>query len=409
MVNPVRSHVWGARGGLAGVQRRPAGRRPEAELWVGAHPIASSSLVDGDGREIPLLEAIECDPEGLLGRLHRNRFGARLPFLLKVMAVEKAMAVQVHPARRQAAEGFARQEEVSIPLRGPGRAFVDPHAKPELLVALTSFDALIGLRDPRNAAHLLEFLDVAPLLPMRRALSASAAMAHGPARDGTLDALVRLAGWPFRQRAVLAAGVSDAARAALVNPVTSRHPDTRSALEWVIRLADQHPGDPMVLAPLLLEFVHLEPGETAFVPPGVAHTFLHGVALEAAAASANVIRAGLTRRPVDPELLQSVVEVAAQPILGVPEEDDGRHETALLTPAEEFRLSRITLGGTGVVAPAPRPQGPQVMLCLDGEVEVGVGARLAHLCSGESAYLGPEAMDVVLSGDGVVYRITTGG
>jgi mannose-6-phosphate isomerase len=408
MVNPVRSHGWGSRSGLAGVQRRPAGRRPEAELWVGAHPIASSALVDVDGREVPLLEAIECDPEGLLGRSHRNRFGARLPFLLKVLAVERAMAVQVHPARRPAAEGFARQEEAGIPLRAPARTFVDPHAKAELLVALTPFDALIGLRDPRSVAHLLELLDVAPLVPMRRALSAAAAMAHGPARDGTLDALIRLAGWPFRQRAVLAAGVSDAARAALVNPVTSHHPDTRSALEWVIRLADQHPGDPMVLAPLLLEFVHLEPGETVFVPPGVLHTFLHGVALEAAASSANVVRAGLTRRLVDPEAVRSVVEVAAQPIVDVPEEDGDPHETDLLAPAEEFRLSRITLEGTGVVAPVPRQPGPQIMLCLDGEIEVGVGARLAHLCSGESAYLGPEAVDVVLSGEGIVYRITSG-
>jgi mannose-6-phosphate isomerase len=409
MANPVRSHGWGTPGGLAVLQRRPAERRPEAELWVGAHPIASSALVDGKGREVPLLEAIECDPEGLLGRLHRDRFGARLPFLLKVIAVDRALAVQVHPARRHAAEGFARREEASIPLRAAARTFVDPHAKPELLVALTAFDGLIGLRDPRHAAQLLELLDVAPLVPMRRSLSAAAAMAHGPARDGTLEALVRLAGWPFRQRAVLAAGVSDAARAALVNPVTSRHPDTRSALEWVIRLADQHPGDPMVLAPLLLEFVHLEPGGTVFVPPGVPHTFLHGVALEASAASANAVRGGLTHRPVDPEALQSVVEVASRPVVGVPEEPGDRYETALLAPVEEFRLSRISLGGAAVVAPAPRPPGPQILLCLDGEVEVGVGPRLAHLCSGESAYLGPEATDAVLSGDGVVYRITTGG
>jgi mannose-6-phosphate isomerase len=408
MVNSVRSHR-GGQAGLCGGQRRPAGRRPESELWVGAHPIISSALLDADGREVPLLEAIQRDPEELLGRLHRNRFGSRLPFLLKVIAVERAMAVQVHPARRQAAEGFARQEEASIPLRAPTRTFVDPHAKPELLVALTPFDALVGLRDPRSAAQLLELLDVAPLVPMRRALRAAAAMGHGPACDGTLDALVRLSDWPFRQRAVLAAGVSDAARAALVNPVTPHHPDIRSALEWVIRLADQHPGDPLVLAPLLLELVHLEPGGTVFVPPGVVHSFLQGVVLEAAAASANEIHAGLTRRPVDPDLLSDAVEVAAEPIVGVPEEACDRHETALLVPAEEFRLSRITLGGTGVVAPAPRPSGPAVMLCLDGEIEVGVGARLTHLCSGESAFLGPGATDVVLSGEGVVYRVTTGG
>jgi mannose-6-phosphate isomerase len=378
-------------------------------LWVGAHPVASSSLIDVDGREILLLEAIDYDPEGVLGRTHRNRFGARLPFLLKVIAVERAMSVQVHPARRHAAEGFARQEEAGVPLRAQGRVFIDPHARAELLVALTPFDALVGLRDPRHAAQLFDLLDVAPLVQLRRALAAAATMVHGPARDGTLEALVRLAGWPFRQRAVLTAGVCDAARAALVNPVTAHHPDTRSALEWVIRLADQHPGDPMVLAPLLLEFVHLESGETVFVPPGVLHTVLHGVALEASTSSANVLRAGLTRQPVDPDAVMAAVEVAAAPIVGVPEESADRHETALLAPAEEFRLSRILLTGSGVVVPVPRPPGPQVVFCLDGEVEVGVGPRLAHLCSGESAFLGPDARDVVLSGEGVVYRVSAGG
>ena len=79
----------------------------------------------------------------------------RLPFLLKVIAAEQALSVQVHPGAGQVAAAMR-----SAPGRTPqGRSlpptFVDSYGKPELLVAVEPFEALVGLRDSRRAAELL--------------------------------------------------------------------------------------------------------------------------------------------------------------------------------------------------------------------------------------------------------------
>lgn len=408
MINPVRHYAWGSRTALARLQGRPRARAPEAELWMGAHPSAPSTLVDVDGREINLLGALEADPSGVLGRRCRERFGARLPFLLKVIAVEQALSVQVHPGAGQVAvatgpaPGHAPQGHSLPP------TFVDSYGKPELLVAVEPFDALVGLRDSRRAAELLGLLDVAPLLPVRRALTAAAQGRPGPDRGPTLDALVRLAEWPQRQRAVLSAAVTDAARAVLVDPRTPQDPDTRLALEWTNRLADQYPGDPLVLVPLLLDVVRLEPGRAVFIPPGVPHCYLSGVAVEACAASDNVVRAGLTRKAVDPMTLHRLADSAVLPDLDVGWSPVGPHESAPVVPVEEFRLSRVRVDD-GRLASLPAPDdGPQVLLCLSGEVTVWAGSRLVGLGGGESAFVGPGTGECMLGGAGTVYRMTVG-
>ncbi len=410
MQNPVRRYDWGSRSALARLQGRPTALGPEAELWMGAHPGAPSSLLDLDGRPIRLDDAVTGDPLGLLGPECLGRYGPRLPFLLKVIAAERGLSVQVHPVADAAAAGFA-----AAAAAGPGDGaampapFVDPYGKSELLVALEPFEALAGLRAPRRSGELLDLLDVAPLLPMRRGLTA-ASMALDPhrARAATLEALVRLASWPQRQRAVLAAAVTDAARAVLVDPRRLHDPDTRLALEWVMRLAYQHPADPMVLAPLLLDVVRLEPGGSLFVPAGVLHSCLSGVAVEVSTSSDNVARAGLTSKPVDVALLHrlSRPEVAAE--VGVGTLAAGPHETVLLAPAEEFRLSRVAVRDGSLVTLAAHVPGPQVLFCLSGEVSVWAGAHQLALSGGESVYVGPGADDCVLSGGGDVLRVTPG-
>ena len=407
MVNPVRRLPWGSRTALAQLQGRPSAASPEAELCMGALASADSMLVDLDGQQVSMREAIEADPLGLLGAECHRRYGTRLPFQLRVLAVGRPQPVRVHPAQSVvSADGDVR--------------WADPFGRCELVVAVEPFRALAGLRDPWRAGELLDLLDIAPLLPMRRALTAAAGSGRG--RAGTLDALVRLAAWPLRQRAVLAAGVSDAARAVLVDPRTRHDRDTCAALEWVARLADRYPDDPMVLAPLLMDLVELEAGDALFVPAGVPYTYLSGVAVAAAAASDNLVNAGLTGDGgmigdgglpgdgglVDPAALQRSVDPAVGPETVLAWGFASPHEEVAATPAPEFRLSRVTVPDGSLVTLGALVPGPQLLFCLGGEIQVWSGARQVTLTGGESAWIGPEAGDCLLSGDGVVYRLTVG-
>ena len=116
MRNPIQHYAWGSREVLARLQGRPVpSPEPEAELWVGAHPSAPSVVVR-DGRDEPL--------EGL-------------PFLLKILAIDAPLSIQVHPSPEQAEAGFEREQRAGIPLDDPRRNYKDRSAKPETVVALT--------------------------------------------------------------------------------------------------------------------------------------------------------------------------------------------------------------------------------------------------------------------------------
>ena len=187
--NRIRPYAWGSREVIARVQGRPVpSEGPEAELWVGAHPDCSS-LVDGE----PLADVIASAPGDLLGAEALGRFGARLPYLLKLLAAERSLSLQAHPDARQAADGYAAEDAAGVPRDAAHRSYVDGNHKPELLVAYTEFEALCGFRPAEESAELLDALGVMALKPVVGALAV-----------GDLREAVRaLLSWPAHTRADL--------------------------------------------------------------------------------------------------------------------------------------------------------------------------------------------------------------
>src|SRR5579875_2003889 len=156
----VQPYAWGSRHAIADIQGRPAPTSgPEAELWMGAHPSGPSGLERGHERTT-LDRVIAAGPERELGPDSLARFGPQLPFLLKILAPEKALSIQVHPDRAQAQAGFAADNERGVPLGDRARNYVDDWPKPELLCAVTRFEALAGFRPAADAVALLDELAV---------------------------------------------------------------------------------------------------------------------------------------------------------------------------------------------------------------------------------------------------------
>lgn len=403
MVNPIREYGWGSTQALARLQGREPTGRPEAELWMGAHPLASSQLLQPDGSQVSLAVAIETDPVAILGVQCADRFGARLPFLLKVLAVDRALSIQVHPTPAQAAAGYAREEAAGLP--GSQRSYGDPYAKPEMLVAVTDFVALAGLRDNSHVARLLGLLDIPALEPVLEALESPAP--QGAGRLGTAQALAMLATWPQADRAALAAASAARAGEVLAGRDTGLGPADRADLEWVLVLAGQHPADPMVVAPLVLRRHRLTPGEAVFLPAGVPHAYLSGMGVEVMASSDNVVRAGLTSKRVDAEALTALLDPCAEVMPRVPRVPAGAAGELWQPEVEEFALSRLVVDGRPAVL-TDDPDGPQVLLCLAGNVEITADGHQVGLSGGQSAFLGASASPVVIAGTGEVYRATVG-
>ncbi|HEV7582661.1 MAG TPA: type I phosphomannose isomerase catalytic subunit, partial [Mycobacterium sp.] len=161
----VRTYAWGSRTDIAEFTGRPVpAAHPEAELWFGAHP-GDPAFLETEKGELSLLEAVAADPEGQLGSTSRDRFGDVLPFLVKVLAADEPLSLQAHPSAEQAIEGYLREERLGIPVTSPVRNYRDTSHKPELLVALHSFEALAGFRQASRTIELLRALAVTDLDP----------------------------------------------------------------------------------------------------------------------------------------------------------------------------------------------------------------------------------------------------
>src|ERR1700730_5642103 len=203
LLEPVtQPYAWGSHTVIAELQGRPAPTaKPEAELWMGAHPSAPSG-VERAGARTTLDAALAADPAVELGPRSAARFGGRLPFLLKVLAAETALSIQVHPSRRQAEAGFLAENERGLAPAGQSRNYVDDWPKPEILCALTPFEALAGMRSPQEAAALLKELGVGQLDQVTAILAA----ASGP--EALTEALTAILAWPQERRAALVAEVA---------------------------------------------------------------------------------------------------------------------------------------------------------------------------------------------------------
>jgi mannose-6-phosphate isomerase len=390
LLEPVtQPYAWGSHTAIAELQGRPAPTaQPEAELWMGAHPSAPSGVERAGGRTT-LDAVIAADPAGELGAECAARFGGRLPFLLKVLGVAKALSIQVHPSREQAEAGYREENERGLPPGDKSRNYVDDWPKPEILCALTRFEALAGMRTTADAAALLRTLGVGRLAPL----------ADDLAGTGDPAALTRALGailtWPAADRGELVAAV-----VAACERVAAGGGEYAAACAATARTAGDHPGDLGIVASLLLRYVALRPGEAIFLPAGGPHAYLRGTGVELLANSDNVVRAGLTPKHIDvPELLKLADPAVAVPV--IEPRPLGGGLAVYDSPAPEFRLYRAELGPVEVTLPGEGCA--RLVLCVQGTGALRASSGELKIGKGESCYLSAGDGAVSASGPAVLF------
>ena len=137
----VQKYAWGKIGEDSAVATLARDGHPEftlesdaqyAELWMGTHPNGPSKL-SKTGQS--LQEYLDAKPEAL-GEATRKAFGDQLPFLFKVLSVNKALSIQAHPDKKLAELLHAKRPDL----------YKDGNHKPEMIIALTDFEALCDFR-----------------------------------------------------------------------------------------------------------------------------------------------------------------------------------------------------------------------------------------------------------------------
>ncbi len=403
--NAIRDYAWGSATLLAELQGRTPTGRPEAELWMGAHPGAPSGTVpatDPGATPVRLDELIGQDPQALLG--DAARFG-RLPYLVKLLAAGRPLSIQAHPTLDQARSGFAAEEAAGVPITAAHRNYRDDNHKPEMVVALTPFTALCGFRAPQDAAGsfdrlagaLAEHFEGADAGPGSAVESLAATLREGELEPAFSALLDPAGGW--------ASGdwVHDVVTTLRRAP---RVLEDDLNLATAVGISDYYPGDPGVMVSVLLNRVDLAPGQAIHLPAGNVHAYLHGLGVEVMAASDNVLRGGLTAKHVDVAELRRVVRFQALPVPYCAPHADGAGRLVFRPPFEEFQVERLDLpeaAGRTLTA-----NGPVIALCTAGTVRIASGGASAVLTPGESVFLGAtEAPAVVQAGPaGTLFSVT---
>ncbi|HEX2903908.1 MAG TPA: mannose-6-phosphate isomerase, class I [Jatrophihabitans sp.] len=379
--NTIRDYAWGSPTAipqLLGIE--PTGR-PAAELWIGAHPDSPSHAPEHDQ---PLDALIAADPGGLLGAASVERFGPRLPFLLKVLAAERALSLQVHPNAEQARAGYEAEERAGVSQSSAERNYRDPHHKPEMAYALTEFDAFCGFRPPAETAEYLTALEVAELLPYRELLTSEEGV------RAVFTTVLSLQGAARAQ--LIESTVAGCRRLAATNGRWA--PEARAAL----LAAEDFPGDIGPVVALLLNYVKLLPGEAMFLAAGNVHAYLRGVCIEVLANSDNVLRCGLTPKHIDvPELVRIAdFTPLPQPRWQPAEQSAGGAHFSV--PVPDFAL------GAGHGHAQLRPDLPYLVLA--GERPATVGEQV--LAPWHAAFVGVGDEPVQVRSDGRIFLASPG-
>ncbi|MFV8383022.1 mannose-6-phosphate isomerase, class I [Vibrio parahaemolyticus] len=385
--NSIKNFEWGCKYALSELFGIPnPDMRPQAELWMGAHSNGSSH-VNIRGEELSLADAINSDSAYWLGE-HMEKDVEQLPFLVKILAANQPLSIQVHPSKAAAETGFEKENAQGIACDAPERNYKDSNHKPELVYAITPYLAMNGFREldviykffstialPSIASLVLVFLSE----PNERSLKQ------------LFTAILQLN--DSEKMRVLSELLS-------FEPLAEHDDDIVEAVNLIAELATLYPSDVGLFSPLFLNVIELSPGEAMFLYAETPHAYLKGVGVEVMANSDNVLRAGLTPKYIDvPELIANTKFESIKPSDLKMEPTKQGERLIYPIPVEDFKFDIIddAILDINVLS-------PEILLCVNGTAEIKTEQNCVTLKAGESVMIPAATSSYSLNSQGVVAR-----
>lgn len=372
LVNQAKGYAWGSTSTIPNFLGVDASGDPVAEVWMGTHAFAPSSVEVEHGERLRLTDV-----------------AGELPFLMKILAADKPLSLQVHPSRALAEAGFAADEAQRIPLDAPNRSYKDPHHKPEMAYALTTFDSLVGFRPTAEILRVLSGLDT----PLTQRLSEQ--LRAKPGFKGIVRMLARLLDEddPVGQdeiREIVAA----------CQEAMDRGIDIKRAYATAVEIAEFFPEDIGTVVSLLLNRLTLQPGEAAFLGTGIIHAHLSGMCLEVMACSDNVLRAGLTTKHIDRKGLVRCLDKGMSRVARVTPHQVGFSTDVFSPDVDEFALAVTQCSNADVDGVELPSRGARILICTGGHVDLeNEAGQSITMARGDSVFA--SASDGILVARGI--------
>ena len=369
----------------------PEPDKPYAEYWLGVHPKALSQVALPNGKTDTLDHVIEANKETILGHSVAERFG-RLPFLFKLLDAGEMLSIQVHPNKKQAEEGFAREEAAGIAFTDPKRTYKDDNHKPEFAVVQGDFWLLHGFRTEDHLKKVLhEVPEFTPLIPYFE--------------GGDYQKLYKYVMIDLSDEEVNKMMKTLAVRVVLAfeaGKLEKANPDywAAKAIRYMNMSEDNY--DRGLFSVYFLNLVNMKQGQAIFQNAGLLHSYLEGPIIEVMANSDNVARGGITPKYVNiEELMKLVIFEGITP--NVIEGREVDNEAFFDAPIDEFAISKIQLG---VDKPYKHTAiSPEILIGMNGDAKITTDGNELSVSKGKSVFISAGTdYEIIGSGNDIVYR-----
>lgn len=383
--------------------------KPYAELWMGTHPSGpSKALPDGT-----LLSEVLDGNQALCGPKISDTYQGKLPFLFKVLSIQKALSIQCHPSKE-----LAKKLHKDDP-----KNYKDDNHKPEMAIAITPFEGFCGFRPIGEIVSFLNNIEAFSDLLGQEAVSRfkDAVKGKEDSKDGE-DVKANRKALQALFSTLMHKSENEVKKAAdlLIESAKSSKSEFGGAefggeylSELLIRLNSQFPQDVGLFCSFYLNYVTMQPGEALFLRALDCHAYLSGDIMECMAASDNVVRAGFTPKFKDVENLTEMLTYAYAPPADQkmkPEEwslGSGSGRSILYDPPiDEFSVVQTTIKKSetenhkGV-------EGPSIIIATTGNGKYTVGNKTVEVKEGQVFFVGAHAeltIEADGEGDMVTYR-----
>ena len=336
----LKTYDWGSKSAIAKLRGVAPSGKPEAELWF---------EVEGSS-----------------------------PWLVKILAIQKPLSIQLHPNAKQAIKGFETEETKGIKLDDPKRSYRDKNSKSELVCALTSFKAFCGLRETNEAIETAKVFDLpeelyAPLL------------SNGP--RGWKEVIERIFSGNWGQV------IADLEKRCS----EKNYGPWQKTAEEIFKISALYRNDESILLLPFMNYFELNTGDALHVEPGALHVYLEGMAVEVMEPGDNVIRAGLTKKHIDKSEFLSLLDTEAKfPQMQVPKGTDHTY----IGPTEKLVVRRIEKTKVEIDS----SKGTDLILSTTGVATVEHDEE-THIQQGEAFLIDVENESYTVSTSGVLFLI----
>ena len=374
----IQHYHWGDYSFIPELQGRPKGDKPEAELWMGAHPTSPSRTVESDRG---LDDIISTEPQNTLGP-QAGDFQNELPFIMKILAIREPLSIQVHPNAQQAEEGFTFAQSN---LTG-AQSYSSPRGKEEVVCALTKTDLKFGFREVNEIYAIIDAVGHSDFSRLKESLS------RETSAEGLKEAIQKILSTDSDTlRSIAATVLSSDMSATVINEKETK---------YFTSLVETYPDDPGLLLFLLMNFITLEPGDFLYVSPGVTHAYLRGNVVEITSNSDNVIRCGLTPKHINVDEFFSIASfVSEQPQIQTPVESVHTYESP--TP---FTLTRLNLNEEFEAT----LQGPEILISTQNNFTIINNSENSfHVEQGHPVWVPFSDTSYKITGDCLLFRCAT--